>query len=150
MIKGRSGMSGMVNRSLISKTGLACVALLAGAFTAIATPTADELVNGNGCIALQGGAKVTFNFNASFDFPTKAETGTLVFNDSALAGGITLNSSTLLNYTLVDAKTRQFDFDLSGTAYGSARLTVVDNGATGDTIQIQLLDTGGVPVYDTQ
>jgi hypothetical protein len=140
----------MVNRSLTVRAGLGCIALLAGTFTAFATPTTDERVQGNGCISVQGGAKVTFNFNATYDVNTATDDGTLVFNDSALQGGITLNSSTLLNYTLIDTKTRQFDYDLSGTAYGSARITVVDNGDTGDTIQIQLLDTGGVPVYDTQ
>lgn len=139
----------MENRSLIKRTGLACAALLVGMVTTLATPTTDECVSGNGCVNLQTGAKVSFNFTANFDLETLSDNGTLVFTDSALQGGVTLNSSTLLNYTLFDATTRQFDYDLSGTAYGSARVTVVDNGATGDSIQIQLLDTSGVPVYDT-
>src|SRR5215213_5728683 len=136
----------MTGRILTTTTGLACAALLAGTLTTLATPASDECVSGNGCIILQSGAKVSFNFTANFDLETLTDNGTLIFTDSALQGGLTLNSSTLLNYTVVDGKTRQFDFDLSGTAYGAARITVVDNGATGDTIQIQLSDTAGVPL----
>src|SRR3954465_12617747 len=108
-----------------------------------AWPTVDECTQGSGCLSLPNGSKVNFNFTATWDVDTKSQSGQLVFSDSNLVpGGLTLNSSLLLDYTLIDAQTRAFAFDLSGTAYGQARLTVTDSGDTGDTIQIQLLDTG--------
>ncbi|HEY6227882.1 MAG TPA: hypothetical protein VI282_12235, partial [Verrucomicrobiae bacterium] len=141
----------MSNRSLTIKA-LACVALLAlgSKIQTRATLTVDECTQGSGCFTLASGAKVNFNFTANFEAATKTQTGQLVFSDSTLAqGGLTLNSSTLLEITVMEPNVRQYEFDLSGTAYGQARLTVTDNGDTGDTIQIQLLDTSGVPVYDT-
>jgi len=132
--------------------GLACVALLAASATlqTRATLTHDECTQGSGCFTLASGAKVNFNFNANFEAATKTESGQFTFSDSTLGqGGLTLNSSTLLDISVGDANQRQYSFDLTGTAYGQARITVVDNGDTGDTVQIQLLDTGGVPVYDT-
>jgi hypothetical protein len=125
--------------------------LLAGsAAQSFAWPTVDECSQGSGCFTSQSGSAVSFNFNAAWDVDTQSQSGQLMLTDSLLAqGGLTLNSSTLIDYTVADTHTRSFAFDLSGTAYGQARVTVTDNGDTGDTIQIQLLDTGGVPVYDT-
>jgi hypothetical protein len=137
-----------VKKSLVCVTSLVFAAMTLE--NAWAWPTADECSQGSGCISTANGGKVTFNFNASWDVDTQTQNGQLTFTDSNLIpGGLSLNSSTLIDYSVLSTTTREFGFDLSGTAYGQARVTVTDNGATGDTIQIQLVDPSGVPVYDT-
>jgi hypothetical protein len=118
--------------------------------TIVATPSADECASGNGCILFQNGATASFNFNAAFDIGTLSQNGQLTLTISSLApAGLTLSSSTLLDYAVLDGSSRGFAFGLMSGSYSEARLFVMDNGSSGDTIQIQLLDLAGTPVLDT-
>jgi len=114
-----------------------------------ATPTIDECTQGSGCITPSGGGTATFNFTASFDIDTHSQNGTFTYTDSSISG-LTLSSSTLLEYSVVPGGTsRAFSFALTGSPYAQARIFVTDNGASGDTAQVQLLDAADTPIYDT-
>jgi hypothetical protein len=128
------------------------VALLMAAFTtnSFGTPFMDECTQGSGCLSIAGGGQASFNFTARWDADTETLDGDLSLTISSLGpGGLTLNSSALLDYRDASSNLRQFAFGLSGGVYSEARIYVTDNGETGDTAQIQLLDSSGIPVFDT-
>lgn len=132
--------------------GLGAAALLLSLNTqSFGTPSTDECSQGNGCIALSVGGSGAFNYTASFDLATLSQSGQLSYTDSSLApGGLTLNSSTLIDFAVLGPNSRAFDFILTGGGpYTEARVYITDNGATGDTFQIQLLDAVQNVVYDT-
>jgi hypothetical protein len=125
----------------------AVAALATGLLTPVsvlATPTCNDTADAQGCINLVGG-KGVFDISASFKVPSTMS-GTFTYADTA--AGIQVTSSTLVDYSVLDPNVRAFAFNLSGGSYSQARVFLMDNGASGDQIRVQLFSNGFL-VYDT-
>jgi hypothetical protein len=123
------------------------VVCLASAFMAIsayATPPCDDVTKAEGCIDIPGG-KGMFTVSVSYDAQTGGKSGSLKYVDTAT--GLTIDSSTVTDYSYLDANVRGFIFNASGDSYNEVRVFVSDWGSTGDEFEIQLLQNGTI-VYD--
>jgi hypothetical protein len=127
-----------------------CSAVLFSTPTVLATPPANEETTAEGCIDVVNdlGEVVgsgEFTLKATFTLEGKLISGTFTYVDAA--SGISISSSAIWDYAYMDPNDRGFGFVLSGGPYSEAQLFVTDNGDTGDTLAIHLIDSSGV-VYE--
>lgn len=96
-------------------------------------------MSGSGCIATAGGSG-EFNFTASFTYADHSTSGAITYS----IGETTYASTTLVDYA-DDGYWRGFVYVADGSqGYDEIRVFVVDNGDTGDTFEIQVLNGGGI------
>lgn len=106
--------------------------------TTFASPEGDECTRGTGCIATAcGTGRFAFTADFNIDNPQSPYKGTLSYTDQC--ANVQINSSTLVDYA-DDANWRGFVYMGNGF---EARVFITDNGATGDTFEIQIFGSNG-------